>query len=120
MKKLVCLLAVLILVGCQSHNKKSLTATQQKKLNNINSWVSDFQEAVEQRLPSASQFAGKICTIRVHQPKGTNEISNMYSEGGDAGLCDAALKALRAASDDGALPLTPDAVGENFSLDFKL
>lgn len=120
MKKLVCLLAVLILVGCQSHKQQSLTSKQQQTLPNINRWASDFKEAVEQRLTSASDYDGKICTIRVHQPKGTRKISSVSGVEGDPGLCNAAIKAIQAASDDGVLPLTPDAIGDAFLLDFKI
>lgn len=120
MKKRVCLLAVLIVAGCQSHKQQPLTVKQQQELPTISRWAFDFKEAVEQRLPSVSKFAGKICTIRVHQPKGTKKISSMYAVEGDPGLCDVAIKAIQAASDDGVLPLTPDAIGEEFPLDFKI
>ncbi|WP_347003940.1 cell envelope integrity TolA C-terminal domain-containing protein [Enterobacter roggenkampii] len=119
MKKVAYLLAVLLLAGCQGHKQQALTPKQQQEFPVVNSWAGNFKEAVERKFPNASDYAGKTCTIRVHQPKGAREVTEASAAGGDPGLCDAALAAVWAASDERSLPPSPEPVGENFSIDFK-
>ena len=118
MSKFLCFL-VLFLVGCQGPKQQTLTPKQRQEFPIINRWAVKFKEAVESRFPYASRYVGDTCTIRVHQPKGTNKINNMHVVEGNPELCKAAVKAIQTASDDGLLPLTPDLIGEEFPLDFK-
>ncbi|HDX4047752.1 TPA: cell envelope biogenesis protein TolA [Enterobacter soli] len=118
MSRFLCFL-VFFLVGCHGSKQQTLTPKQRQEFPVVNQWAGNFKEAVERRFPSASEYAGDTCTIRVHLPKGTNKITNMHVVGGDPELCKAAIKAAQAASDDGLLPLTPEPIGEEFSLDFK-
>jgi membrane protein involved in colicin uptake len=107
MSKFLCFL-VLFLVGCQGPKQQTLTPKQRQEFPIINQWAVKFKEAVESRFPYASRYVGDTCTIRVHQPKGTNKINNMHVVEGNPELCKAAVKAIQTASDDGLLPLTPD------------
>lgn len=113
------MLVLLLLTGCQSHKQQSLTPKQQQEFPVVSRWAGSFKEAVERKFPDASEYAGKTCTIRVHQPKGSNVVTNATAEGGDPGLCNAALKAIRDASDARTLPPSPAPIGESFSVDFK-
>lgn len=118
MSRLICFL-ILFLVGCHGPKQQTLTPKQRQDFSVVHQWASNFKETVERRFPSASRYAGDTCTIRVHQPKGTNKITNMDGVEGDPELCEAAVKAIKAASDDGLLPLTPEPIGEAFFADFK-
>ncbi|HHT0992386.1 cell envelope biogenesis protein TolA [Enterobacter roggenkampii] len=118
MTRLLCFL-VFFLVGCHGPKQQTLTPKQKQDFPIINEWAVSFKQAVESRFPSASKYAGDTCTISVHQPKGTNKITNMHVVEGSPELCKAAVKAIKAASDDGLLPLTPEPIGEEFPLDFK-
>lgn len=119
MNRLVYMMAVFLLVGCQGHKQHQLSPKQQQEFSVINGWAVSFKGAVEQRFPSASDYKGETCSIRVHQPKGSRKITSMHVTEGNPELCIAASKAVQAASDDGVLPLTPDPIGEEFPLDFK-
>ncbi|BDS24897.1 hypothetical protein KAM576c_15160 [Enterobacter asburiae] len=119
MRRFVYMMVIFFLAGCHGHNQHQLTTKQKQDLPVINRWAVSFKEAIEQRFPSASDYKGETCTIRVHQPKGSNKIASMQIIEGDAGLCMAASKAIKAASDDGVLPFTPDPIGEEFPLDFR-
>ncbi|MCM7081024.1 cell envelope integrity protein TolA [Enterobacter roggenkampii] len=119
MSRFVYMMVVLFLAGCHGHKQHQLTTKQQQELPVLNRWAVSFKEAVEQRFPSASDYKGKECSIRVHQPKGSRKITSMHVTEGNPELCMAATKAIQAASDDGVLPLTPGPIGEEFPLDFK-
>ena len=89
MSKFLCFL-VLFLVGCQGPKQQTLTPKQRQEFPIINQWAVKFKEAVESRFPYASRYVGDTCTIRVHQPKGTNKINNMHVVEGNPELCKAA------------------------------
>ncbi|AIR61565.1 cell envelope integrity protein TolA [Cedecea neteri] len=117
MNRKVYLLAATLLIGCQGNDQQSQKQKQEFRV--VNSWANDFINAVMGDFSDINEYAGRSCTIRVHQPKGSHKITGMRVVEGDTRLCIAATKAIQAASDKGVLPLTPGPVGEEFPLDIN-
>lgn len=111
--------AALLAVGCTPDHhitrKESMKVTVRG--NGIMNYATQVRDAIKDEMPLAN-FKGMRCTIRMQLAR-DGMVLNARSEGGDAFLCDAALKAVKVAK----IPPAPSddvyQVLKNVPLDFQ-
>ncbi|HDS9357748.1 TPA: cell envelope integrity TolA C-terminal domain-containing protein [Enterobacter cancerogenus] len=120
MNKAVVLGVVLALAGCQKPHQEPFPIPFNTDPGSVSAWAAQFQQVVKARMGAGKEYAGKACSLKIHQPKEARYVTKVEAvEGGDPALCRAVSAALRSASEDSALPAAPYAsVGEDFTLDF--
>lgn len=125
MNRIICVLVMLLLAGCQGHagrtgveQTKPVVTQQFLHPNTLQEYAVNVRQAVQYQLLDADSYAGKACTIKVKQFPGKSPES-INSEGGDPSLCVAALKAIRSAIDTDSFPYKPSGAPD-VSLDFRL
>lgn len=124
MKKTLYILAVMLLVGCQSHTKqlarqafKFPTASEIKNQCEAQTlaqaanretqiWLCQTVTAIQYRFFDADSYHGKTCDLVITQPLGKQPTS-VAAHGGDQGLCDAAIEATKQAIDANTFPMRP-------------
>jgi colicin import membrane protein len=134
MKRLM-IAASLLLLGCQepqlnTNDKDDINAQVDKLLSDLNvaskrpddqtitAYAGKIKNAIEKELPDASEWQGKVCTIRISLLR-DGTLADAKTEGGDPGLCNATLAAVKKAT----FPPTPNEkvyqMFKNALLDFK-
>ncbi|MGU3489665.1 cell envelope integrity protein TolA [Enterobacter bugandensis] len=112
----------LLMTACSNGNKYATTppppGITQEQFAKISRYAGDIKTAVEIKMYKPEAYAGKMCTLRVSlQRDGT--LKNATIEGGDPGLCKAALLAVTHAK----IPPAPDdktwQTFKNIPMDFK-
>lgn len=136
MQKIIMLSLCLLLAGCHanadSQAAKSKTDAQIDAMLDgfqtrstkpeevtVSAYAAQIKEAVEEQLPDANQWQGKVCTFMVEMDRAGKLIS-AQATGGDSELCDAGLKAMQSAT----FPPMPNdnvyQVFKKFVMNFKL
>ena len=85
--------------------------------NDISHYAAQVHDAIKDKMPPAN-FDGMSCTVRVQLAR-DGMVINARSEGGDALLCDAALKAVQEAKFPPAPSDEVYQVFKNTPLDFR-
>lgn len=124
MKKTLCILAIMLSVGCQSHTKqvarqtfsfptasqiKSQCETQtlpQSANRETQVWLCQSVTAIQYRFFDADMYQGKTCDLLITQPLGKPPVS-VTSRGGDPALCAAAIEATNQAIGSNTFPMRP-------------
>jgi len=117
---LLTIFSPLLLTAC-SHGNKYATlppGMSQEQFAKISRYAGDIKSAVEVKMYKPEVYAGKTCTLRISlQRDGT--LNSATTEGGDPGLCKAALFAVTHAK----IPPAPDdktwQTFKNIPMDFK-
>lgn len=111
--------SVLLTVGCapDHHITRAESMKMTVRGNDINHYATQVHDAITDKMPIAN-FNGMRCTVRMQLAR-DGMVLNVQSEGGDAILCDAALKAVQVAK----IPPAPSdevyQVFKNTPLDFR-
>lgn len=124
MKKALCLIAITLLVGCQSTNVRHTnkpfkfpTASEiksqcesqvpEKAANrDTNVWLCQAVTAIQYRFFDADLYQGKTCDLVINQPLDKPPAS-IISKGGDPALCAAAIEATNQAIESNTFPMRP-------------
>ena len=119
MNKVVSVGIAVLLTGCQTQHHDVIPFNTEE--DSAHAWAFAYVETVKQRMTTTEQYEGKLCSLKIHQPKGATYVTHIQVvKGSDPELCKAAIAALQSASDDHVLPVVPDErIGENYTLDFK-
>ncbi|MDR6297761.1 cell envelope integrity TolA C-terminal domain-containing protein [Pantoea dispersa] len=108
MKKILCTLAMLVLVGCQSHSSSKPPVSDYASTHpvTVQEYLKSVTSALQVRLYDADSFRGKYCDLVINQKDGQlpNSVS---STAGDEGLCKSTVAAAKKAIDDKAYPYKP-------------
>lgn len=135
MKKSLCLIAITLLVGCQSTNARHTnkpfkfpTASEiksqcesqapEKAANrDTNVWLCQAVTAIQYRFFDADKYQGKTCDLVITQPFGMQP-TGIIAQGGDPALCAAAIEATKQAIDSGTFPLRPSSLKDEIPVRF--
>lgn len=121
MKKLLCVLALLALVGCQSHSGGRPTGSIKSSVrpSTDQEYVANAIYAIQSQFYDADNFKGRECNLRLHQA--FNEMpDSVMADGGDPKLCEAAITATKQAIDYGSFPYKPASSKLPDSIPFKI
>jgi TolA protein len=110
---------ILLVVGCATDHH--ITRAESMKVtvrgNDLNHYATQIHDAIKDKMP-ITKFDGMSCTLRMRLAR-DGMVLKVSSEGGDAALCDAALKAVQVAN----IPPAPSdevyQVFKNTPLDFR-
>lgn len=135
MKKTLSLIAVMLLVGCQSHSKQiarqsfrfptaseirsqceSQTSSQVAN-KDTHLWLCQVVSAIQYRFFDADAYHGKTCDLIITQPLGQPP-TNVTAQGGDADLCAVAIDAVKQAIDANTFPMRPAYLKEQMPVRF--
>lgn len=135
MKTTLSLIAILLLVGCQStkgrHTNKPLkfpTASEiksqcesqtpaQAESRETNVWLCQAVTAIQYRFFDADMYQGKTCDLVITQPFGIQP-TGITAQGGDPTLCAAAIEATTQAIDSGTFPMRPASLKDEIPVRF--
>lgn len=118
--KLAAVAAVILAAGCVPNHH--ITRAESMKVtvrgNGVMHYAEAIHDAVISKMYAPEQYAGKRCTIRMQLAR-DGMVTSARSEGGDAALCTAALKAVQVAK----IPPAPSdevyQIFKNAPLDFQ-
>jgi len=135
MKKTLCILAVMLSVGCQSHTKqlarqafKFPTASEIKGQCEAQTppqtanretliWLCQTVTAIQYRFFDADSYHGKTCDLMVTQPL-DKQPTSIKARGGDPGLCAAAIEATKQAIESKTFPFRPASLKDEIPVRF--
>lgn len=121
MKKLIGVLFVMALAGCQSHsvNRPPVATYASIHPATAHGYVSSAAMAVQSRLYDADMYRGKTCDLVIHQKDGQLPDS-VTSQSGDETLCKAAVAATKQAISDGVYPYKPSDANQHLEDDLPM
>lgn len=121
MKKLLCVLAVMILAGCQAlkASKPPVATYASTHPATEQEYLVSAVTAIQVRFYDADLYRGRECNLRLHQVNG-NLPDSVTAEGGDPKLCEAAIVATKQAIEQGAFPYRPSGSKLPESTPFKI
>jgi len=97
--KAASLVAVIVAAGCAPNHH--ITRAESMKVtvrgNGVMHYAEAIRDAVNARMYAPEQYAGKRCAVRMQLARDGSVLS-ARSEGGDAALCEAAIKAVQVAT----------------------
>lgn len=108
MKKLMVVLAVLAVVGCQAHTANSPPVANYASVHpqTDHDYLVSAVSAVQSQLYDADLYKGRECNVKLHQVNGKLPDS-VSSDGGDSQLCEIAISATKQAISNGSFPYKP-------------
>lgn len=108
MKKLIGVLFVMALSGCQAHSVSGPPAATHASTHPAND--ADYHRsaamAVQSEFYDADSYKGRTCNLQLHQVSGQMPDS-INTVGGDPALCAAAIEAVKKAIEHGRYPVKP-------------
>jgi len=144
MKKLIGVLFVMALSGCnttQSHrsqmNSEPLPATapaservaqikQRCESQNhfegdkreVNLWLCESVSAIQSQFYDVDAYKGRYCDIMIKQPEGQMPV-DIKAQGGNPGLCTAAINVIKETIKAGIFPTRPKVLGDEIKFRFQ-
>lgn len=114
MKKLIGVLFVMALAGCQAHRVGGPPVAAYASTHPATSqaYVYSAISAIQSRFYDVDTYKGRECNLRLHQLNGKMPDA-VNSEGGDPQLCEAAIAATKQAIDMGLYPYKPSDKNQN-------
>lgn len=100
MKKLLCVLALLALVGCQTEADKTLSPQD--------AYLSKYRAMDAKTFIAGKEFKGKSCTLYVRQKAGEAPNKFWTDPFGNPDVCNLAMNDIQMKLDKGRFPIKPN------------